>query len=321
MLPSQQVLEQIARKIKHIPNKRRESKREIHFGLFLLGYKSGLRVNEAVSFDLNNKTYKGLYHIEKTKRQKARLVYVSKEVIRELKKNNWKPNQTNRWNFYHFLRKIKRELNLPTNIELTPHTFRRAFATYHAETGLPLPLLQKLLGHSSIRTTALYWQNIYGEDDPSNILAGKKWLENREKELPEPPTENLEPDIISNKPVTSAEKPTNQDNSLLTAKTKKKPVITNYQPKALTNEISPKNQGEFSLTSGQLPLVTSKKEQPTEKERILLTKIKQLEEQIIQIQAENSNLKLENKHLKALIKQDQKTEAKVIQPLIFKPNK
>jgi hypothetical protein len=39
---------------------------------------------------------------------------------------------------------------------------------------MPLPLLQKLLGHSSIRTTALYWQNIYGDDDPDDILAGKK---------------------------------------------------------------------------------------------------------------------------------------------------
>jgi len=88
MLPSQQVLERIAQKVKKIPNRRKESKRGIHCGLFLLGYKSGLRVNEAVSFDLKAKTRKGLYHIEKTKRQKERFVYVSREVVRELKKND-----------------------------------------------------------------------------------------------------------------------------------------------------------------------------------------------------------------------------------------
>lgn len=34
MLPSQQVLERIARKVKKIPNRRKESKRGIHFGFF-----------------------------------------------------------------------------------------------------------------------------------------------------------------------------------------------------------------------------------------------------------------------------------------------
>jgi len=96
MLPSLQLLEKVRRKIMSVPNRRKESKRRIHFCLFLLGHKAGLRISEAVSFDLENKTRQGLYRIEKSKGKKERLVYIPKKVIRELRKGNWKPNQTNR---------------------------------------------------------------------------------------------------------------------------------------------------------------------------------------------------------------------------------
>jgi len=96
MLPSLAILEKVNRRIMSVPNRKKESKREIHYCLFLLGYKSGLRVSEAVKFDLANKTRQGLYRIERPKGKKERLVYIPKQVIRELKKHNWKPNQTNR---------------------------------------------------------------------------------------------------------------------------------------------------------------------------------------------------------------------------------
>src|SRR6185369_8335565 len=112
MLPSLQLLEKVNREIMSVPNRRGEHLRKVHYGCFLLCHKAGLRVSEAVSFDLENKTRQGLYRIEKSKGKKERLVYIPKKVIRELKKHNWKPNQTNRFNFYHFLRKIKQELNV-----------------------------------------------------------------------------------------------------------------------------------------------------------------------------------------------------------------
>jgi len=89
MLPSQELLEAISRKIQSIPNHRKESKRNIHYCLFLLGYKAGLRISEAVSFDYQAKhpRHKDLYLVH-GKGNKKRYVYVSKEIIQWLKNNH-----------------------------------------------------------------------------------------------------------------------------------------------------------------------------------------------------------------------------------------
>jgi integrase/recombinase XerD len=147
-LPSPQLLNQVKDFIKSQGSKN-------YYCLFLLGSQSGLRVSEAVNFNLSLKKNKNLYLI-KGKRHKKRAVYISPKTVRELKKNNWQPNRTNRFSFAHFLQKVKKELNISKNIELTPHTLRRCFATYNAISGMPMPTLQKILGHASIRTTALY---------------------------------------------------------------------------------------------------------------------------------------------------------------------
>ena len=47
-------------------------------------------------------------------------------------------------------------MNLSEQIELAPHTLRRCFATANSLAGMPLPVLQSVLGHSKISTTALY---------------------------------------------------------------------------------------------------------------------------------------------------------------------
>ena len=131
----------------------------LNYGLFLLSWKSGLRVSEAVSFDyhLKHPRHKNLYLVH-GKGNKTRYVYVSPSVISELKTNHWKPNLTNRFAFGGFLKKVKEKLNIPANLELTPHTLRRCFATHNALNGVPVPILQKALGHANIRTTSCYWK-------------------------------------------------------------------------------------------------------------------------------------------------------------------
>lgn len=339
MLPSLTELGLVRKQIKNIPNRQGEYKRKIHYCCYLLCSESGLRISEAIKFDLTKKDKSGLYRINKPKGKKERLVYVPKEIIKELKTNNWQPGQTNRFTFYWFLQKIKREVGISKNIELTPHALRRAFTTYYAEAGMPLTLLQKWLGHESKRTTILYWRNIYekpfaekipiGDNDIDDILAAKKWLEDKKPPITEnfPQTPKiLEPAIKGKKPIVNGKETSQTNNFLLISPTKKSPTITNYQPKAITNEISPKTREKFSLNSIKpksnqpensqlLALTANNEEKFNQKEQILLEKIRNLEEQLAKVQTENTNLRSENKHLKALVQQSTKTEAKIIQQL------
>ena len=169
ILPTNQLLAQVWDYIISRPPKKGEHKKEIMECLYLLGWKVGLRISESLNFDLSlenqEPSFKNLYLL-RGKGKKERWVYVGEEIIRELKKRNWQPQQTNRFTFSKFLEQVKKEMNIAENIELSPHTLRRCFATHQAISGMPLPVLQKVLGHSKISTTALYIK----DSDLSNLV-------------------------------------------------------------------------------------------------------------------------------------------------------
>ncbi len=52
-----------------------------------------------------------------------------------------------------YLRQLCREAGVT---EITPHTLRQTFGTEMVRAGIPLPRVQKLMGHESPATTALY---------------------------------------------------------------------------------------------------------------------------------------------------------------------
>jgi site-specific recombinase XerD len=80
MLPTPQLLNQVA---SFIQAKEKFS----YFCLFLLGKEAGLRVSEAVNFDLNLKKKSNLYLIQ-GKKHKKRTVFIEPQVIATLKQNN-----------------------------------------------------------------------------------------------------------------------------------------------------------------------------------------------------------------------------------------
>jgi site-specific recombinase XerD len=103
------------------------------------------------------------------KGQKQRYVYISSEIVEELESYDWKPNQTNRRVFWEFLNRIRQDLQIGSSVELAPHTLRRCFATYNLIAGMPLNILQKVLGHGKVSTTALYIK----DSDLANLLKFK----------------------------------------------------------------------------------------------------------------------------------------------------
>ena len=172
VLPTNQLLQQVWDYLVSRPNKKGEYKKSEMECLYLLCWKVGLRISEAINFDLSlenqESTYKNLYLL-RGKGEKERWVYVGEEIVRELKKRNWQSQQTNRFTFSKFLEQVKKEMNIADNIELSPHTLRRCFATHQAISGMPLPVLQKVLGHSKISTTSLYIR----DGDLSNLVKFK----------------------------------------------------------------------------------------------------------------------------------------------------
>jgi site-specific recombinase XerD len=172
-IPSQQLLQEVQEFILTRPNHKSERKRWIHYSLFLLCWKSGLRVSEAISFNLElvhpQIEYRDFYLI-RGKGKRNRYIYVSEEVVSVLKEHHWEPNKTTRRDFWEFLNRVRHDLKISASIELAPHTLRRCFATYNLLAGeMPLNILQKILGHSRVSTTDLYIR----DSDLVNLLKFK----------------------------------------------------------------------------------------------------------------------------------------------------
>lgn len=131
---------------------------------------SGLRINELVH--LKHADWQTNQLKVHGKGNKVRYIFLPEFLIKYL--NPTSPDYlflSQRGNSIkpEYIRWLLKERTLQAKIskKITPHTFRRSFATLLYQKGAQLMTIQKLLGHSSVQTTEQYIQNdfayLYGD--------------------------------------------------------------------------------------------------------------------------------------------------------------
>ena len=139
-----------------------------HKLLLMLMYGSGLRLGEAVSvkledFDLGRK----VLHVKRGKGAKDRMVNLSTSFIELFLRCNagkeegflFSSAHSPSWHItgraaQNVVRHALREAGIPKKAH--PHTLRTSYATHLIENGTDISYVQRLLGHSSIKTTQAY---------------------------------------------------------------------------------------------------------------------------------------------------------------------
>lgn len=136
--------------------------------MFMAVYAAGLRVSEVVALraaDIDSQRM--VLHVCQGKGKKDRYVMLSPkllEILRDYYKafrptaclffGKDKGRPLDRGTVLWACRRIARRAGLTKHV--TPHTLRHSFATHLLEAGIDLRTIQALLGHRSLRTTALY---------------------------------------------------------------------------------------------------------------------------------------------------------------------
>lgn len=139
-----------------------------HRALLMTVYGGGLRVSEVVRLQPEHiHADRMLIRVNQGKGRKDRYTLLSPRMLSELR-SYWvacRPKTwlfTNRWNSRPLSKKTATEIfnNLKRRAGVTHghgiHSLRHSFATHLMEAGTPLPVIQRLMGHVSLMTTAKY---------------------------------------------------------------------------------------------------------------------------------------------------------------------
>ena len=120
---------------------------------------TGLRAKELLSLRKSDINIEKRYIIVRnTKNGEERIVFFTEETKKLFEKyiKNMNNNEKLFNMSYDALYKKLKRLGKKLGIDLRPHILRHTFATQAIRKGMPLPVVQKLLGHKDIRTTQIY---------------------------------------------------------------------------------------------------------------------------------------------------------------------
>lgn len=138
-----------------------------HRALLMCIYGAGLRVSEAVVLQpAHIESQRGLIRVEQAKGNKDRYTVLSDRLLAELR-DYYRCFHPDKWLFFGRDRSVPMPIGSAQKIFYLArnragidhgsiHTLRHSFATHMLEAGVDLFELKRMMGHSSIRTTAGY---------------------------------------------------------------------------------------------------------------------------------------------------------------------
>ena len=128
-------------------------------------YSSGLRLQELIDLKRNDIDFdRNLIFVKSGKGKKDRFTLLSQEIKLDLLKYyssfNFKTDYVlegrNKKYSKKSVQKILESSGKKIGKKITPHMLRHSFATHLLESGIDIRYIQKLLGHSDLKTTEIY---------------------------------------------------------------------------------------------------------------------------------------------------------------------
>jgi site-specific recombinase XerD len=138
-----------------------------HRAALMLLYSAGLRLHECLTLrPVHIESDRMKVRVEQGKGKKDRYTVLSRRTLETLREY-YRAYRPQGWLFDgreggHYsarsLGKIVTDAAIKARIgkRVSPHTLRHSFATHLMESGVALPVIQQLLGHTSIKTTMIY---------------------------------------------------------------------------------------------------------------------------------------------------------------------
>lgn len=157
-----------------------------HRAILMTAYATGLRVSELAQLRLDDiHADRMLIRVDQGKGRKDRYTLLSPRLLEELR-DYWREYRPRPWLFLNkdgcrhlppcTAQKIYELCKLRAGITRGRgiHTLRHSFATHLLEAGVDLPTIQRLLGHTSLTTTAKYLhvtsKHLSGTHSPLDLL-------------------------------------------------------------------------------------------------------------------------------------------------------